>query len=139
MYEIVSQIQAIERLPSRRARERVIEHLITGHALVALEYLNAFPQTPMLYRSGVRYVGDKPGQRFDAWRDIPTVLETLTGDCDDLVPWRLAELWRSGVQSARASVIEQKKPEGGIVYHVFIGGVRGGTEDPSRILGMGRI
>lgn len=139
MYEIVSQIAAIEMLPNRRARERVIEHLITGHALAALEFLAAFPQTPMLYRSGVKYVPDRAGQRFDAWRDIPTVLSMGGGDCDDLVPWRLAELWRSGVKNARPSVIEQPKPGGGVVYHVFIGGVRGGTEDPSRILGMGRI
>lgn len=117
----------------------MIEHLITGLALVDLEYLTAFPATPLLYKSGVRYVADKPGQRFDAWRDIPTTIASGGGDCDDLVPWRLAEHWRAGNSRARASVIEQPKPEGGVLYHVFIGGVRGGTEDPSRILGMGRI
>ncbi len=138
MYEVVSQIGSIELIPSRRARERVIEHLVTGHALASLEYLQAFPQTPLLYRSGLHYRTAEPAERFEAWRDIPTLLRLGYGNCKDFVPWRLAELWRAGVKTARASVIEQRQ-DGRTVYHVFIGGVRRGTEDPSRVLGMDRI
>lgn len=133
MYTIGIVLRALRSLPDRAA-ERCIEAILEGLAGANAEYLAAHPETPYLYESGVRYEDDSDAV-LDEWRDIPTVLEYGSGDCDDLVPWRIAELWRQGIP-ARAIAHLQRDDDGGILFHAFIRVSGNQTEDPSERLGM---
>lgn len=65
-------------------------------------HLRRFPNTPRLYKSGVRYDPMDPPEGSacgdDDWADVVRVLETKSpegnpiGDCEELSCWRAAEL-----------------------------------------------
>ncbi len=81
-------------------RTRAAVLLLLLEALVAhnIAYLRDHPDTPPLFRSGVRYRLDDPaGER---WKDIAEVRATGDGDCKDLAAWRLAELRAWGEHGA---------------------------------------
>lgn len=93
-------------------------------------------RVPPLYRSGVVY-------RREEHRTLPGVErvnspeETFAmggGDCDDLAPWRAAELQLQG-ENARARVVQSP----GIGYHVVVVRGDGSIEDPSARLGMREV
>lgn len=119
---------------SDRAAERVIEGLLNGLAVADYEYLKAHPDTPLLYTSGIRYADEESG--VDEWRDIPSILEAGEADCDDLVPWRIAELWIAGYAQARAIAHLQRRNDGSVVFHATVRIQDNQTEDPSERLGM---
>jgi hypothetical protein len=115
---------------------------------------------PPLYASGVVYKEDPPGE--ENWCDCIIVLEKGSGDCDQLVCWRVAELRAAGIQAEPVIKWQQVPkdmmvqmghpahmvPENGIsMVHVCVGfpgwqerAARGDyslVEDPSKLLGMG--
>jgi hypothetical protein len=73
---------------------------------------------------------------METFYDTPRLYARKKGDCNELVPARLAELWREGVLAAPLLVKDQK-PDGGYAYHALIQHPDGSSEDPSLILGMG--
>jgi hypothetical protein len=90
--------------------------------------------------------GDRPNEEFAS---VPAVYARKWGDCDDLAPWRCAELRKLGFQ-ARIRIKWEKFPSGKM-YHIVVRRfgavpdfnprfmVRDGNsviEDPSRALGM---
>lgn len=102
------------------------------------------PTLPTLHASGVRYAREsamvRDGRdvrvstrrgRAERFAGVHRVLELGAGDCDDLAPWRAAELLCAGIP-ARAIAM----PVGG-AWHVVVS-TPWGMEDPSRDLGMGR-
>lgn len=99
-------------------------------------YLRRYPRTPKLYQSGVVYRREAivSGRRLEEWRDIPTILTSGFGDCEDLACYRVAELRVQGVQ-ARPVVRWRRKPDSGILYHIIVG-IGNKREDPSARLGM---
>lgn len=136
-YDIRSRLETTSLLRSGRAKERCIEAMALSHALINQEYLNEFPQTPPLYESGVTYCDSGKFARFDDWYDIPSAMKLGCANCATLVPWRLAELWRSGVTNAEPLAIEQVLRDGNTLFHLLIrfqGSDK--TEDPSINLGM---
>jgi len=105
---------------------------------------------PPLYASGVVYAEDPAGR--EDWRDVYSVLEKGTGDCDNLVCWRVAELRVAGI--AAEPVIKWQHltqdtavglgypssfvpPEGLWLVHCCVRWPDGHVEDPSKLLGMG--
>lgn len=120
-------------------KERALSHATLNVMLDALTklgvlFLRAHPETPSVYRSGVRYMEEPPGQ--EDWQDIPTSIKMGISDCEDLCCWRAAELFvRHGVQ-AKAIFKEQKRKDGGYLFHILVQYPDGRIEDPSRILGM---
>jgi hypothetical protein len=54
---------------------------------------------PPLYQAGVRYQ-DEPWEGFEEFAPIPTVIARGWGDCDDLAPWRVAELRNQGKKAS---------------------------------------
>lgn len=100
-------------------------------------YLQHHPETPPLYRSGVRYAEEPFG--YESWPNIPVILRRGAGDCEDLVAWRVAELRAQGIPARPSwNFRDLSGPHGEYrLYHIraWIPGV--GFEDPSRILGMG--
>ena len=95
-------------------------------------YLRAHPNTPPVYRSGVRYARE----RFERWRSIPVILEgDGTCDCEDLASWRAAELTVAGMPSV-PFFVKQRASNGAMLYHIKVRRGDGVIEDPSRGLGM---
>ena len=108
-------------------------------------HLLYFPNTPKLYESGVRYHDEGD---VEIWPDIPTILETGWGDCEDLACYRVAELRAQGVKAD--PLIRWRKEKNRFVYHMLVllpdnvstrysyknDGGRW-VEDPSKLLGMG--
>lgn len=101
-------------------------------ALTALDmlYLLAHPKAPLLSKSGVRYESQPGGgERF---LTIPAVLAAGSGDCDQLAPWRAAELRvRYGIRA-----MPEVKRMGKNLWHVFVRYPDGRVEDVSAALGM---
>lgn len=75
---------------------------------------------------------------IESFLDIPNLYKRGRGDCNELVPVRIAELWRAGVL-ARPYLQKSPLPNafGGITYHVIVQWPDKSGEDPSLILGMG--
>lgn len=94
-------------------------------------------RVPGIYQSGVRYNEKHSTCRGceDFWWDVPSVISHGYGKCEDLVAWRLAELWRAGV-AAQPFVSAHVDRDGRPVYHVRVVYPDGHLEDPSVILGM---
>ncbi len=104
-------------------------------------YLVHNPQTPLLYESGIAYAkepvqtagadANDTAEREERFATIPEVLAQGWGDCDDLAPWRAAELTLQGCPS-RAMIYEVAPKR----WHVVVVRGDGVTEDPSAVLGM---
>jgi len=96
--------------------------------------LRADKSIPPLYKSGVRYEEEPPGQ--EDWQDVRTCLKMGIGDCEDLACWRAAELVERHNVEARPCFVWKKQPGGGMLYHIQVRWPDGRIEDPSRVLGM---
>lgn len=93
-------------------------------------WLKRHPETPDLYKSGVRYKSQPAG--CEHFAPIPLVLAAGSGDCDQLAPWRCAELRvRHGVKA-----MPEVKQMGPALFHVFCRLPGGKVEDVSARLGM---
>lgn len=93
-------------------------------------WLQRHPSTPELLKSGVRYMAQPPG--VERFKPIPLVLAQGAGDCDQLAPWRAAELRvRQGVKA-----MPEVRQMGPALYHVFVRLPNGRAEDVSAHLGM---
>lgn len=89
---------------------------------------------PPLYASGVRY----RRERGERWMDAARVAAVGHGDCEDLASWRAAELRLAGDAHASPVFTVRHLPGGRRLFHVIVRRGDGTTEDPSRLLGMGR-
>jgi hypothetical protein len=73
---------------------------------------------------------------IEIFLDIPALYRRGKGDCNELVPVRIAELWRAGI-AASPYLISAPNDRGGTSYHAIVLWPDGSSEDPSLILGMG--
>ena len=103
---------------------------VEGLAGVDKVILDYNPRIPGLYVVRPRYRVPKR----ETWKDIGAVLRDKSGDCKDLTAWRLAELWRMGVNARAESIVERIGPR--LQFHTYIRYADGRVEDPSRELGM---
>lgn len=133
MYAIQVELTALDSLRSDRARERCIEQILDALAACNLELMKSV-RLPRLYSSGVRYQNDED-EPIDRWKDAAQVLRDGHGDCDDLVPWRLAELWLDGIP-ARSVAHLTREADGSVLFHATLVLGNGQPEDPSERLGM---
>lgn len=70
--------------------------------------------------------------------DIPELYARGHGDCNELVPVRVAELWRAGIDAEPRLVRPSANSQGGLTYHTVVYYPNDDShEDPSIILGMG--
>jgi hypothetical protein len=110
-----------------------VKHLnVLVRALCALDvlYLRANPKTPRVKESGVVYANQPRGcERF---LTVPAIMARGTADCDQLAPWRAAELRvRDGIK-AMPEVRRMSKN----LWHVYVRMPDGSVEDISAHLGM---
>lgn len=119
----------------------VIKAILDAQVRNNLLYLSLHPGTPPLYASGVRYKNEPVGQRFsglpaEEFALIPVTLARKWGDCDDLAPWRCAELIHEG-EAAKIRIQWKARPDTGQKYfHIVVRRADGTIEDPSARLGM---
>lgn len=113
-----------------------IKPLLEGNVRVNQLFLRTHPTTPWLYESGVVYKNEPKGQGYEEFALIPTVHERGWGDCDDLAPWRCAELRERAGEHAKIRVQWKKHPNGQKMFHIVVRRANGDIEDPSRVLGM---
>jgi len=74
---------------------------------------------------------------IEIFLDVPALFRRGKGDCNELVPLRVAELWRVGIAASPYLVTAQANERGGKTYHAIVKWPDGTAEDPSLILGMG--
>ena len=136
MYSASFELESFEVIPVACRCALVID-LTEALARMNLRYLRYMAkigrQVPPLYSTGVRYGAQKLGH--DKWRDIPRLLVTGRGACEDLAAWRAAELRMFG-ERAPIDVQTFEMANGSIIYHVTIQRADGTKEDPSAALGM---
>lgn len=131
----------------------ILESLTT----VNQQFLQKF-NVPPLYRSGVKYREEPLGlMRFkpvnsaglidnqhaqnllgplEEFAAIPVIYDRGWGDCDDLAPWRCAELRNYG-EKAKIRIQWKRMRNGHKLFHIVVRRENGMVEDPSKILGMG--
>lgn len=107
-------------------------------------YLSLHSRVPPLYSSGVRYENEPlwkfENEPVEEFALIPIVLARGWGDCDDLAPWRVAELQNCG-EAAKIRVqwkrqISKSGVKGRKYFHIVVKRSNGFIEDPSAQLGM---
>lgn len=112
----------------------------------ALRELAANRWIPALYKAGIPYkrevcrAAGVPGacERFLSPLQLLKERGRLGADCDDLAPWRAAELilGRHAPRDPKARAVAIPSP--GIGWHVIVRRGDGSIEDPSKVLGMGK-
>jgi hypothetical protein len=73
---------------------------------------------------------------MEIFLDVDGLYRRGKGDCNELVPVRLAELWQAGIL-ASPYLMTDANDRGGYTCHMVVQLPDGSTEDPSLILGMG--
>jgi hypothetical protein len=109
-----------------------LEGLVDGLALQSYAQLLdpvTAPKIPTLYTSKIRYRNEPAGREI--WQSAYETSQRGQGDCEDLVAYRLAELWRDGIR-ARARVLTISP----MLRHVVVQHRDGTLEDPSKMMGM---
>lgn len=122
-------------VPASIMGRRALLPLLEAATSTAERWLEDHPEAPRIYESGVRWQAEPPGQ--ETWDPPPTVIQRRWGDCDDLAPWRAAELRREGDSEARADTyVSRIYPDGRRLWHAIVVRGDGTVEDPSARLGM---
>lgn len=110
------------------------KYILEATTLINQIYLKTH-QVPPLYSSGVRWQNEPTDWGYEDFAIIPAVMQRGWGDCDDLAPWRCAELREQG-ERAKIRIQWKTMNDGGKLYHIVVRRENGQIEDPSRILGM---
>lgn len=131
-------------LTSSKVLGLVIRPLLEAQVMNNMLYLRLHKNVAPLYSSGVRYENEPnysfDGEPLEEFALIPFVIERGCGDCDDLAPWRCAELRLHGENAAiRVQWQRQKLSNGQLgrkYFHIVVRRGNGDIEDPSDKLGM---
>lgn len=134
MYRITVVLDLFKGPQEQELSNKALDTLLLALMHIDMAYLEAHPEVPALYESGVRYEEEPPGQ--EDWQDIPTTLKMRVGDCEDLACWRAAEYRVRHNIMARPVFTVKRRPNGGYLYHILVKLPDGRIEDPSRRLGM---
>ncbi len=136
--------------------QRDIDFALALATKIALRELRA-GGIPKIFKSGVRWerdvcrAPDVDGacERFLSPKQL---IKERVGDCDDVVPWRAAEIIYEVEKALQARGMPKGKsrrkawraatayavPSPGIGWHILLKRADGKTEDPSKRLGMGK-
>lgn len=146
--QIVCNLSASEGPSNWLRRSRVlgtaIKAILDAQVRNNLLYLSLHDDVPPLYASGVRYENEPEwkfnGRPAEEFALIPIVLARGAGDCDDLAPYRVAELIANGERAKiRIQWKRRRYPngtKGRKYFHVVVRRQNGHVEDPSAKLGM---
>lgn len=122
------------RLPSSKIGRKKILWMMEAMVQCNILWLLEHPNTPKLYKAPVRYVKE---MGTEIWQDIPNVIKSGVGDCEDLACWRVAELRSIGINAR--PYMTGRKQSGRRIYHALVRHPNGKIEDPSLAMGMGGV
>ena len=111
---------------------REVECLLYGLARLSALQIRDGRVTVRLYEAGIQYRREPLGR--EGWQSAHQTMLRGDGDCEDLVAWRVAELWILGESGASPRCYA---PRQGLI-HCVVRRANGSSEDPSKILGMGK-
>jgi hypothetical protein len=131
--EVLVSLGEVPLLKRSRFLGTFIKPLLDALVVVNRLYLRTH-HVPALYHAGVRYMQEPADGKPEEFAAIPLVLSRGWGDCDDLGPWRVAELQEAG-EKAKIRVTWRRVGKRR-TYHVLVRRGNGRIEDPSRLLGM---
>ena len=112
-----------------------IKALLDAQVKINQLYLRTH-SVPPLYQAGVRYQ-EEPDNGLEEFACVEPVYRRGWGDCDDLAPWRCAELRNAG-EPAKIRIQWKRQRNGRKLFHIVVRRGDGTIEDPSLILGMGQ-
>lgn len=136
MYTVCYQVTAVHHSMPDDLLIRLNEATVEGLARVNRVWLDYY-NVPSLYQFAPRYhvpAAVASGRERERWKDIPTVITERWGDCKDFVAWRLAELWKAGIDARARSIVQRRGRQ--LLFHTYVEYADGRTEDPARTLGM---
>ena len=106
----------------------VIKPLLDASTMNDMLFLRLHRGVPPIYKSGCRYQEEPPtyvtfadGTQsvVEEFASLPVVIARGWGDCDDLAPWRCAELRNRG-EKASLRIQWRKQPSGRKLYHILV-------------------
>lgn len=118
-----------------RALAIAVRPLLEATTLINQLYIKLH-KVPSIYHAGVRYQNEPEGLGYEDFAIIPAIIARGWGDCDDLAPWRCAELREQGEKAKIRIQWKKDAISGTKLYHIVVRRADGSIEDPSRILGM---
>lgn len=122
-----------------------IRPILEACVLADMLYLSLHKNVKGLYESGVRYEEEPhwsfEGEPVEEFATIPIIIDRGWGDCDDLAPWRVAELRYAAREAAKIRIQWQRPTlpngkKGRKYFHIVVRRANGAIEDPSAKLGM---
>jgi len=131
MRNIVFQANLFATENDRLRSQKIILLLLKALVDINMDWLQRYPQTPSIYKSGVKYQRE---EGTEEWKSIPVLLKEKFGDCEDLGAWRAAELRVKGIDAK--PYLKYHRKGNFYLYHVVVQWPDGRIEDPSRALGM---
>jgi hypothetical protein len=124
-------VDVICRIPiTQKYGPLAVKELLDTLGRIAARELLVHPLPP-LYTTGIRYAEEPNAGKFELWKCPVQTFEDGSGDCDDLVIYRLAELLASGERASAQCMAETRN---GILtgrMHVRVRRADGSVEDPS--------
>src|SRR6185436_5501713 len=100
----------------REYSEYYLLYMLEAVCRANMKWLELYPNTPPLYKSGVYYVEE---DGTEEWPDIPTLYRNGKGDCEDLACARVAELRMKGIR-CRPFIRWRSHSNGSRTYHVLV-------------------
>lgn len=111
-----------------------------GGVVIYDRYLLRTKQVPgvydAFYANRIRFQSEPWAGRYEEFADALTCMKRGWADCDDLIPWRVAELQEQGIQASIK--VYWRKRGGKTLFHVEARLPDGSVEDVSAYLGMKR-
>lgn len=145
--QIVCNLSPSEGSPNWLKRSRTlglaIKAILDAQVAINRLYLSLH-DVPPLYEAGVRYENEPSwkfqGKVIEEFALIPSVIARGWGDCDDLAPWRVAELQQLGEKARIRIQWRQRRKANGSkgrkYFHIVVRRGDGSIEDPCAKLGM---
>jgi hypothetical protein len=96
---------------------RTLMYMLHALCLIDMRYLLKYPNTPLLYDTGVHYEYEPEGR--EDWQDVPTNMRRGEADCEDLASHRAAELRVRGVK-AWPRFTSRIRSNGSFLYHIIV-------------------
>jgi hypothetical protein len=136
VFEPVFKLRTFGRSPA--LNETILCALLEALTRINVAAMREF-RVPPIYRAGLVYQREPLCRYCEEWRDCLSVVEHGGGDCEDLACYRAAELQMQGVRARPYVRKPRLLPNNVLLYHIQVEWPDGRIEDPSAVLGMGRM
>lgn len=133
MPPITFRLAMFENQFDRERSSKILLWLMEALVQINILWLGEHPGTRSLYKSHVVYKGE---DNEENWQDIPTILRTGNGDCEDLACYRCAELRYAGINAHPFVRWRKRAADNSYIYHALVRWPSGDIEDAAMAMGM---